>query len=268
MNLNDNNYFHNFLIPSRWTNSFWTSFLIDALRSVAPYNSVLVCTHLSTELHAKTVDYIHNELRTAFELTYLLENYATALTGSFGGRSIDLIRSVSVLESPDLYSMAEISSFKFFSCNLHYGPNFTFSVRVDSLWSLDRRSSVWFQVSMSYNQKYSAQQESNFENRLDLRFTTINNRFLSTAHQLLNRKLMLFFAKTRSLKQFVRVRKIKNVIDDREIRSSFFSVVTHDIGSDCVDRTTPWFQSTHCRDESSSLLFLLKTISIHTPLRC
>lgn len=141
-------------------------------------------------------------------------------------RSIVPIRFVFVLESPDLCSMAEISSFKFFSCNLHYGPNFTFSVRLDSLCSLDRRSSVWFQVTMSYNQKYSVQQESNFENRLDLRFTTINYRFLSTAHQLLNRKLTLFFAKTRSLKQFVRVRKIKNVVDDRETRSSFLSCYT------------------------------------------
>ena len=44
----------------------------------------------------------------------------------------------------------------------------------------------------------------------DLRFTTINNKFLTTTHQLLNAKLIQFLNRTRSLKQFLRV-KIKIV---------------------------------------------------------
>jgi hypothetical protein len=39
----------------------------------------------------------------------------------------------------------------------------------------------------------------------DLRFTTTNNRFLTTAHQLLNGKLIQFLNRTRSLKQLIRV---------------------------------------------------------------
>ena len=191
------------------------------MRFIAPYNVVLVCTHLSTKVHAKTVDYIHNELRTAFELTYLLENYASALTGGVEETLSVPIRLFFLLESPDLYSMAEISSFKFFSCTLHYGPNFTFSVRKDSICSLDRHSSSGLQVTISHNPKYSVQQESNLESRLELRFTTITNRFLSTTHHLLNRKLTLFLAQTRSLKQFVRVRKRTNHVGGREEKSSF-----------------------------------------------
>jgi len=39
----------------------------------------------------------------------------------------------------------------------------------------------------------------------DLRFTTTNNKFLTTAHQLLNGKLIQFLNRTRSLKQLIRV---------------------------------------------------------------
>lgn len=53
-----------------------------------------------------------------------------------------------------------------------------------------------------------------------------------------------------------------------EKQDLLFSVVTHDIGSDRVDRTASRFQSADCFDESGSLLSLLKTISIGVRLRC
>jgi hypothetical protein len=55
---------------------------------------------------------------------------------------------------------------------------------------------------------YNNQQELNTGGTFDLRFTTINNKFLTTAHQLLNGKLIQFLNRTRSLKQFIRVNKI------------------------------------------------------------
>jgi hypothetical protein len=52
---------------------------------------------------------------------------------------------------------------------------------------------------------YNNQQELNTGGTFDLRFTTINNKFLTTAHQLLNGKLIQFLNRTRSLKQLIRV---------------------------------------------------------------
>jgi len=50
---------------------------------LAPYNSILVCIHILAKFYPKIVDYIHNELRSAFELTHLFENYALSLTGLY-----------------------------------------------------------------------------------------------------------------------------------------------------------------------------------------
>ena len=47
---------------------------------------------------------------------------------------------------------------------------------------------------------------SNLDRTFNLRFNTINKTFLSTSHQLLNRKLCLFLNQTHSLKQFIRVK--------------------------------------------------------------
>jgi len=62
-------------------------------------------------------------------------------------------------------------------------------------------------VTLTYNNN-STQQElnSNQDGTFDLRFTTLNNKFLSTSHQLLNKKLSLFLNQTHSLKQFIRVK--------------------------------------------------------------
>ncbi|CAF5150024.1 unnamed protein product, partial [Rotaria magnacalcarata] len=65
------------------------------------------------KLYSKTVDYIHSELRAAFELTNLFENYALSLS-----------------ESADLRAIAEINSFNFFKSTIHYGPNFAFAVTI------------------------------------------------------------------------------------------------------------------------------------------
>lgn len=50
---------------------------------LAPHNAIVVCTHILTKSYSKVVDYIHNELRAAFELTYLFENYALSLQGIY-----------------------------------------------------------------------------------------------------------------------------------------------------------------------------------------
>ena len=83
----------------------------------------------------------------------------------------------------DLRAIAEVHSFNFFKCTINYGPNFTFMV----------------------NLTYNNQQETNTGGTFELRFTTLNNKFLTTAHQLLNGKLIQFLNRTRSLKQFIRV---------------------------------------------------------------
>ncbi|CAF1492472.1 unnamed protein product, partial [Rotaria sordida] len=112
-----------------------------------PYNAISVYTRSSRKTYSKRVDYIHSELRSAFELTHLFENY-----------------SLSLLEST----------------NLH--------------------------VTLIYNSNQTQQElNSNIEETFDLYFTTINNTFLSIAHQILNRKLVLFLNQTHSLKQFIRL---------------------------------------------------------------
>lgn len=63
---------------------------------------------------------------------------------------------------------------------------------------------------LSYNSNQNSQElNSNLQGTFDLRFTTINKTFLSTSHQLLNKKLSIFLNQTYSLKQLIRV-KIQN----------------------------------------------------------
>jgi hypothetical protein len=49
---------------------------------LAPYNAIVICTHTLARLYSTIVDFMHNELRSAFELTHLFENYALTLAGS------------------------------------------------------------------------------------------------------------------------------------------------------------------------------------------
>lgn len=60
------------------------------------------------------------------------------------------------------------------------------------------------QVMLNYNN----QQDPTAGGSFDLRFSTIDHKFLTTAHQLLNGKLVQFLNRTRSLKQFIRVKHI------------------------------------------------------------
>ncbi|CAF4740949.1 unnamed protein product, partial [Rotaria socialis] len=134
-----------------------------------PYTSIIVCKSILAKLYSKTVDYIHSELRAAFELTNLFENYALSLS-----------------ESVDLRAIAEINSFNFFKSTIHYGPNFAFAVT----------------ITHNNNQQDS---NSNIGWTFNLRFVTTNNKFLTTAHQILNGKLLQFLNRTRSFKQFIRL---------------------------------------------------------------
>lgn len=59
---------------------------------LAPYNSILLCTQTAAKFYSKIVDYFHGELRSAFELTHLFENYALTLSG----RSNDDDRTVRI----------------------------------------------------------------------------------------------------------------------------------------------------------------------------
>ncbi|UJR23584.1 hypothetical protein I4U23_026573 [Adineta vaga] len=148
LNLFNNNYFRNAFIKT-------------------PYNSLITFTHISTKPYSKIVDFILNELRNAFELTYLFENYSLAL-----------------LESVDLHTISKMVLFNFFKCIFHYGPDFAFS------------------VTLTYNSN-KTQQES--EKTFDLLFSTIKPTFLPTFHHILHRKLMLFLTQTQSVKQFIRL---------------------------------------------------------------
>ncbi|CAF2875828.1 unnamed protein product [Rotaria sp. Silwood2] len=152
LNLPNNNYFHNSIIKT-------------------PYNSIIICNQILAKLYSKIVDYIHSELRAAFELTHLFENYALSLS-----------------DSTDLRAISEVNSFNFFKSTIHYGPNFAFSVTLTH--------------STNQNQQDLS---SNLGWTFDLRFTTINHKFLTTAHQILNGKLIQFLNRTHSLKQFIRL---------------------------------------------------------------
>ncbi|CAF0742948.1 unnamed protein product [Adineta ricciae] len=134
LNLVDGNYFHNSIIKT-------------------PYNSTLVCTQIASKFYPKVVDFIHIELRAAFELTHLFENYVLSLS-----------------ESADLRAIAEIALTHVINPNQQQDGNST-----------------------------------NIGAMFDLRFTTTNNKFLYTTHQLLNAKLLQFLNRTRSLKQFIRL---------------------------------------------------------------
>ncbi|CAF2842556.1 unnamed protein product [Rotaria sp. Silwood2] len=135
-----------------------------------PYNSIVVYNQTPQETSSKIVNFIHSKLRAAFELTNLFENY-----------------SLSLLELTDLHAISKLMFFNFFKCTIHYGPNFAYA------------------VTLTYNSNQTQQESnSNVEGTFDLRFTTINNIFLPTYHQIFSRKLTLFLNQTRSLKQFIR----------------------------------------------------------------
>jgi hypothetical protein len=104
-------------------------FLNNLLYFLAPYNSILV-SNILAKSYPKVVDYIHNELRSAFELTHLFENYALALPGLHHLKHILLEINFIFIESTDLRAIAEVNSFNFFKCTIHYGPNFSFAVRI------------------------------------------------------------------------------------------------------------------------------------------
>lgn len=74
------------------------------------------------------MDYFHNELRSAFELTHLFENYALSLPGlkNFFYKITEIL--FLQIESTDLRAIAEVNSFNFFKCTIQYGPNFAFNV--------------------------------------------------------------------------------------------------------------------------------------------
>lgn len=114
-----------------------------------------------------------------------------------------------MLESTDLRAIAEVNSFNFFKSTIHYGPNFAFSVRITRKILLLFICLFWFeiiQVTLKHNNNQNQQDpNSNTGWTFDLRFTATNNKFLTTAHQILNGKMMQFLNRTRSLKQFIRV---------------------------------------------------------------
>ncbi|UJR25327.1 hypothetical protein I4U23_006678 [Adineta vaga] len=155
LNLLDDNYFHNAIIKT-------------------PYSSTLVCTQITSKFYTKVVDYLHMELRAAFDLTHLFENYALSLP-----------------ESNDLRAIAEVTLFNFFKCVIQYGPNFAFTATLTH--------------STNSNQQQQDGNSSHTGTIFDLRFITMNNKFLTTCHHLLNGKLIQFLNRTRSLKQFIRL---------------------------------------------------------------
>jgi hypothetical protein len=81
LNLYNNNYFHNSLIKSKEKKYSKINFFFTV--NLAPYNCIAVCCQSSAKTYSKIVDYVHNELRSAFELTHLLENYSLSLLGYF-----------------------------------------------------------------------------------------------------------------------------------------------------------------------------------------
>lgn len=117
------------------------------------------------------------------------------------------------LESSDLRAISEINSFNFFKATIQYGPNFAFSVRkIRRLFLFKKKTFVFahIQVILTHsNTQIQQDSNSNMGFTFDLRFITTNNKFLTTAHQLLNGKLIQFLNRTRSVKQFIRVKTIK-----------------------------------------------------------
>jgi len=95
--------------------------------------------HISAKSYPKIVDYIHNELRSAFELTHLFENYALSLPGFYIKKNQikhQILLFFSLIESTDLRAIAEVTSFNFFKCIIHYGPNFAFTVCIEKFFIL------------------------------------------------------------------------------------------------------------------------------------
>ena len=76
------------------------------------------------------------------------------------------------------------------------------------------------QVTLTYNNQHDSIPGGTF----DLRFSTANNKFLTTAHQLLNGKLIQFLNRTRSLKQFIRVKNTQGYfrIDEEIFSFSYY----------------------------------------------
>ncbi|CAF1464288.1 unnamed protein product, partial [Didymodactylos carnosus] len=134
-----------------------------------PCNTTVMCTHISSKAYSKVVDHIRNELRSAFELTNLFENYFMSLQ-----------------ESRYLRSISELSYFNFFKCIINYGPNFSFGVCV------------------SYNSMSSQNvQENSNTGSFELRFINNTNTLLSNTHQVLNTKLLPYLNQKRSFKKLI-----------------------------------------------------------------
>ncbi|CAF1028589.1 unnamed protein product [Rotaria sordida] len=169
LNLPNNNYFYNSIIKT-------------------PYNSIILCNQILAKLYSKIVDYIHSELRAAFELTHLFENYALSLP-----------------ESTDLRAISEVNSFNFFKSTIHYGPNFAFAVTLTHNNNSNNNNNNNNTTNNNNTNQNQQDLNSNLGWTFDLRFTTINHKFLTTAHQILNGKLIQFLNRTRSLKQFIRL---------------------------------------------------------------
>lgn len=155
LNLSDKNYFHQSLIKT-------------------PNHSLAI---LTSKTYSKLNDQILNEIRSAYEITHLIENYSFALA-----------------ESIDLPILSKIVFFNFFKCTISFGPNFAFT------------------MTLSYNSNRSSSDiNSNIDGTFELRFVTINNQYLSVSHQYLNKKLVPFLNQTHSLKQLIRLLHITSI---------------------------------------------------------
>ncbi|CAF0747923.1 unnamed protein product [Adineta ricciae] len=132
-----------------------------------PYNLLFTFLHPTRKLYSNIVDFVLHEFRKTFELTYLFEDYSSAL-----------------LESVEFHAISKLVLFNFSQCVFNYGPDFAFSVTI------------------AFNSK---QTELASEKIFDFRFETKKTTFLATAHRILNRKLLLFLNQTQSLKQLLRL---------------------------------------------------------------
>ena len=76
---------------------------------LAPYNASMT---IPGKTYSKIMENIQKELRSAFELSHLLEDYSLTLS-----------------QPSDLHFIAKIHAFNFFRCTIHYGPDLALSVR-------------------------------------------------------------------------------------------------------------------------------------------
>ena len=82
--------------------------MIDRL-PLAPHNAFVT---ISGKIYSKIMENIRKELRSAFEITRLFEDYSLALS-----------------QPTDLQLISKIDRFSFFKCTINYGPDFAFQVR-------------------------------------------------------------------------------------------------------------------------------------------